>query len=74
MTVAVKSWQNTRRSRFASQIKDSMRQHSANLVAQADTVSHEPIRVALHWHEELEEASRLYFGDHNIEGMLQAPP
>lgn len=24
------------------------------------------------WHEALEEASRLYFGEHNIEGMLKA--
>ncbi|EXK24261.1 FKBP12-rapamycin complex-associated protein [Fusarium oxysporum f. sp. melonis 26406] len=70
MTVAVKSWQNTRRSRFAAQIMDSMQQHSANLVAQADIVSHELIRVALHWREGLEEASRLYSGDHNIEGMF----
>lgn len=74
MTVAMKSWQNTRRSRSAAQIMDSMRQHSANLVAQADTVSHELIRVAVLWHElwheGLEEASRLYFGDHNIEGMF----
>lgn len=23
------------------------------------------------WHEGLEEASRLYFGEHNIEGMLK---
>lgn len=32
------------------------------------------IRVAIlwheMWHEALEEASRLYFGEHNIEGML----
>jgi hypothetical protein len=37
-------------------------------------VSVELIRVAIlwheMWHEALEEASRLYFGDHNIEGML----
>ena len=37
-------------------------------------VSQELIRVAVlwheMWHEGLEEASRLYFGDHNIEGML----
>lgn len=76
LTVAMKSWQNSRRSRSAAQIMDSMRQHSANLVAQADTVSHELIRVAVLWHElwheGLEEASRLYFGDHNIEGMFQA--
>lgn len=76
LTVAMKSSQNSRRSRSAAQIMDSMRQHSANLVAQADTVSHELIRVAVLWHElwheGLEEASRLYFGDHNIEGMFAA--
>lgn len=75
LTVAMKSWPNSRRSRAASQIMDSMRQHSAKLVEQADVVSHELIRVAVLWHElwheGLEEASRLYFGDHNIEGMIQ---
>lgn len=74
LTVAIKSWQNTKRSRSAIQIMDSMRQHSAKLVEQADLVSHELIRVAVLWHElwheGLEEASRLYFGDHNIPGML----
>ncbi|KAF4122215.1 serine/threonine-protein kinase mTOR [Geosmithia morbida] len=74
LTVAMKSWKNTRRSRSAAQIMDSMRQHSANLVAQAELVSHELIRVAVLWHElwheGLEEASRLYFGDKNIEGMF----
>lgn len=74
LTVAMKSWKNSRRSRSAAQIMDSMRQHSANLVAQADLVSHELIRVAVLWHElwheGLEEASRLYFGDQNIEGMF----
>lgn len=37
-------------------------------------MSKELIRVAIlwheMWHEALEEASRLYFGEHNIEGML----
>ena len=37
-------------------------------------VSHELIRVAIlwheMWHEALEEASRLYFGESNVEGML----
>jgi FKBP12-rapamycin complex-associated protein len=74
LTVAMKSAPNTRRSRSAMQIMDSMRQHSARLVEQADIVSHELIRVAVLWHEQwhegLEEASRLYFGDHNIEGMF----
>ena len=74
LTVAMKSWKNSRRSRSAAQIMDSMRQHSAHLVAQAETVSGELIRVAVLWHElwheALEEASRLYFGDQNIEGMF----
>ncbi|RYP21563.1 hypothetical protein DL765_002199 [Monosporascus sp. GIB2] len=74
LTVAMKSAQSSRRSKSAALIMDSMRAHSAKLVEQADTVSHELIRVAVLWHEQwhegLEEASRLYFGDHNIEGMF----
>ncbi|KAI1076860.1 FAT-domain-containing protein [Whalleya microplaca] len=74
LTVAMKSAQSTRRSKSAALIMDSMRAHSAKLVEQADIVSHELIRVAVLWHEQwhegLEEASRLYFGDHNIEGMF----
>ncbi|KAJ8529983.1 hypothetical protein K7X08_036818 [Anisodus acutangulus] len=50
-------------------------QHSGVLVDQAQLVSKELIRVAIlwheMWHEALEEASRLYFGEHNIEGMLK---
>ena len=75
LTVAMKSWQNTKRSKTAAQIMESMRQHSVKLVKQAESVSHELIRVAVLWHElwheGLEEASRLYFGDRNIEGMFQ---
>lgn len=45
------------------------------LSIQAQLVSKELIRVAIlwheTWHEALEEASRLYFGEHNIEGMLK---
>ncbi|KAI1098365.1 FAT-domain-containing protein [Jackrogersella minutella] len=74
LTVAMKSAHSSRRSKSAALIMDSMRAHSARLVEQADTVSHELIRVAVLWHElwheGLEEASRLYFGDHNIEGMF----
>ena len=73
LTVAMKS-SVVRRSHSAAQIMDSMRQHSPLLVEQADRVSHELIRVAVLWHElwheGLEEASRLYFGDHNVEGMI----
>ncbi|KAF5936989.1 hypothetical protein HYC85_024495 [Camellia sinensis] len=45
------------------------------LVLKAQMVSNELIRVAIlwheMWHEALEEASCLYFGEHNIEGMLK---
>jgi FKBP12-rapamycin complex-associated protein len=73
LTVAAKS-NVIRRSQSASNIMESMRQHSPKLVEQAEVVSHELIRVAVLWHElwheGLEEASRLYFGDHNVEGMF----
>ena len=63
LTVAMKS-NVTRRSLSASQIMESMRDHSHKLVEQADIVSRELIRVAVLWHElwheGLEEASRLY--------------
>ncbi|KAI0408502.1 TOR kinase [Xylaria palmicola] len=76
LTVAMKSVQNSRRSKSAALIMDSMRAHSAKLVEQADIVSHELIRVAVLWHEQwyegIEEASRLWFSDRNPEGMFAA--
>ncbi|KAK3073501.1 phosphatidylinositol kinase- protein kinase tor1 [Teratosphaeriaceae sp. CCFEE 6253] len=73
LTVSMKS-DGGNRSRFATRIMNNMRQHSPLLVEQAGLVSHELIRIAVLWHEQwhegLEEASRLYFGDHNIQGML----
>ncbi|KAK5939777.1 phosphatidylinositol kinase- protein kinase tor1 [Knufia obscura] len=73
LTVAMKS-AVARRAQSASHIMDSMRIHSPVLVEQAELVSHELIRVAVLWHElwheGLEEASRLYFGDDDVEGMF----
>ncbi|KAI9026899.1 armadillo-type protein [Hyaloraphidium curvatum] len=73
LTVASKSV-NLARKKAALSIMDKMRTHSATLVDQALLVSQELIRVAIlwheMWHEGLEEASRLYFGDHNVEGMF----
>ncbi|CBX91149.1 hypothetical protein LEMA_P061830.1 [Plenodomus lingam JN3] len=73
LTVSMKS-DVTRRSRSAKELMEAMREHSPKLVEQADLVSHELIRIAVLWHEQwhegLEEASRLYFGDHNIDGMF----
>ncbi|KAG2328397.1 hypothetical protein Bca52824_011125 [Brassica carinata] len=74
LLVACKSISNLRRA-AAQEVVDQVRQHSGALVDQAQLVSHELIRVAIlwheMWHEALEEASRLYFGEHNIEGMLK---
>jgi FKBP12-rapamycin complex-associated protein len=51
-----------------------MKHHSSRLVEQALVVSQELIRVAILWHElwyeGLDEASKFYFAENNIEGML----
>eukprot|EP01113_Clastostelium_recurvatum_P006582 TRINITY_DN1298_c0_g1_i1.p1 TRINITY_DN1298_c0_g1~~TRINITY_DN1298_c0_g1_i1.p1 ORF type:complete len:2380 (+),score=927.36 TRINITY_DN1298_c0_g1_i1:62-7201(+) len=73
LTVASKS-QSPSRLAAARSIMDKMRKHCSVLVDQALLVSQELIRVAIlwheMWHEGLEEASRLYFGDNNVEAML----
>lgn len=74
LTVSIKS-EDRDRSKAATEIMRSMEQHSPNMCRQAALVSHELIRIAVLWHEQwhegLEEASRLYFGDHDIDGMLR---
>ncbi|KAG1342788.1 serine/threonine-protein kinase TOR [Cocos nucifera] len=74
LLVACKSISLLRRE-AALKVVEKIRQHSGILVDQAQLVSKELIRVAILWHElwheALEEASRLYFGEHNIQGMLQ---
>ncbi|KAG5526253.1 hypothetical protein RHGRI_032514 [Rhododendron griersonianum] len=74
LLVACKSISPLRRA-AAQEVVDKVRQHSGVLVDQAQLVSKELIRVAIlwheMWHEALEEASRLYFGEQNIEGMLK---
>eukprot|EP01103_Thecamoeba_quadrilineata_P007525 TRINITY_DN17389_c0_g1_i1.p1 TRINITY_DN17389_c0_g1~~TRINITY_DN17389_c0_g1_i1.p1 ORF type:complete len:1008 (-),score=152.93 TRINITY_DN17389_c0_g1_i1:138-3029(-) len=73
LTVASQS-QSTSRQQAAASILDTLRRTSNNLVEQAMLVSHELIRIAIlwheMWHEGLEEASRMYFGERNVEGML----
>ncbi|XP_046989267.1 serine/threonine-protein kinase mTOR isoform X1 [Schistocerca americana] len=73
LTVATKSASLSRRN-AANKILNSMREHSSLLVSQAILVSDELIRVAILWHElwheGLEEASRLYFGERNVKGMF----
>lgn len=73
LTVASKS-QSLSRKKAALSVLDKMRIHSPILVEQALLVSQELIRVSIlfheMWFEGLEEASRLYFGDHNVDGMF----
>jgi len=58
----------------AESLMTSLRSHSSALVEEALMVSSELIRVAIlwleTWHEGLEEASRLHFGEGNVAGML----
>ncbi len=73
LTVSVKS-DSVSRQRAASTILDKMRIHSPTLVGQSELVSDELIRVAVLWHElwyeGLEDASRLFFGEHNVDKMF----
>ena len=73
LLVACKSQSPARRG-AAMAVVDAVRQHYAALVEQAQLVGGELIRMAIlwheMWHEALEEASRLYFGESNVEGML----
>ncbi|SGZ55137.1 CIC11C00000003613 [Sungouiella intermedia] len=74
LAVAVTS-ESVGRKKAALSIIEKMRIHSPTLVEQSELVSHELIRVAVlwleQWHEGLEEASRLFFGDHNAEKMFE---
>lgn len=74
LTVASKS-ASIARKRAAHKILNSISDHSTILVQQALMCSEELIRVAILWHEQwhegLEEASRLYFGEVNIKGMFE---
>ncbi|KAJ3212943.1 phosphatidylinositol kinase- protein kinase tor1 [Entophlyctis luteolus] len=73
LTIASKS-QNDGRRNAAVGIMNRMRVHSSNLIEQVLLVSEELIRVAIlwveMWHEGLEEASRYYFSDDDVDGML----
>lgn len=73
LTVAIKS-ESVSRQKAALMIIDKMRAHSSVLVDQADMVSSELIRVSVLWHEmwyeALEDASRAYFNDHDVDKMF----
>ncbi len=58
----------------AESLMNSLKAHSNALVEESLMVSSELIRVAILWlelwHEGLEDASRLYYGEGNVSGML----
>jgi len=62
------------RKNSAESLMNSLKEHSSDLVGEALMVSSELIRVAIlwleTWHEGLEDASRLYFVEGNVSGML----
>lgn len=64
----------TERKNSAESLMNTLKARSSELVEQALMVSSELIRVAIlwleTWHEGLEDASRLYFGEGNVSGML----
>ncbi|KAF2294310.1 hypothetical protein GH714_009143 [Hevea brasiliensis] len=68
LLVACKSISNLRRA-AAQEVVDKVRQHSGTTCVKGTN----QVAILWHemWHEGLEEASRLYFGEHNIEGMLK---
>ena len=73
LMVAAKSQNPTRRA-AASSLIEKMRTIHPVLVEHAMIVSNELIRISVlwheMWHEGLEEASRRYFGDKNVNGMF----
>ncbi|GAB9472031.1 FKBP12-rapamycin complex-associated protein [Globisporangium polare] len=73
LSVALKSPLKVRQ-QAAQEIMKKMCEKYEDLVSEALMVSHELIRVAIlwheMWHEGLEEASRLYFGERDVDGMV----
>jgi FKBP12-rapamycin complex-associated protein len=73
VTVASKTSSESRRT-AATKIIGEMRKHDNNLVDEANLVSQEIIRLAITWHEAwhegLEEASRLFFGEKDVDSMM----
>lgn len=62
------------RKNAAESLMNSLKKHSSELVEEALMVSSELIRVAILWleiwHDGLEDASRTYFADGNVNGMI----
>eukprot|EP01062_Namystynia_karyoxenos_P028013 TRINITY_DN2131_c0_g1_i1.p1 TRINITY_DN2131_c0_g1~~TRINITY_DN2131_c0_g1_i1.p1 ORF type:complete len:2623 (+),score=1020.62 TRINITY_DN2131_c0_g1_i1:162-7871(+) len=74
LTVCIRSTHSERRA-AAAHVLTAMREQAAVLVDECEFVGNELIRVAVLWHEQwnegLEEASKLFFGAKDVEGMLR---
>jgi FKBP12-rapamycin complex-associated protein len=74
LTVASKS-HSSARVHAAEKLMDELRRDKSDLTDQALMVSKELIRTAIlwpeMWHEGLEEASKLFFAEKNVHGMLE---
>lgn len=74
LSVATKSRSSSRRT-AAFNILNDMRNHSPELVEQAISVSNELVRVAILWHEQwheaIDDASRLWFGQKDPDAMIE---
>uniref|UniRef100_A0A8R1HG24 non-specific serine/threonine protein kinase n=1 Tax=Caenorhabditis japonica TaxID=281687 RepID=A0A8R1HG24_CAEJA len=75
LTVASKSSDDHRR-RNAQAVLDKMMEYHSKLVKEARLVTEELVRCAILWHEQwhdaLDEASRVYFHDNNVQAMFDA--
>jgi len=73
LTVAFKS-SSEERKRAAGELWNALRAHDPKLIDQASMVATELVRVAIlwqeTWHDSLEDASRQYFGEGNVQAML----
>lgn len=66
--------QQEKRSRAAREILDSLKRDHREIVEQAEMVAHELVRVAIlwteMWFEKLDEASKMYFVERDVDGMI----
>lgn len=64
-----------KRSRAAREILEELKNHHKEIVEQAEMVARELVRVAVLWpelwYEKLEEASKMYFNEHDVDAMVE---
>ncbi|CCD61569.1 Target of rapamycin homolog [Caenorhabditis elegans] len=75
LTVASRS-KDVHRSKNAGTVLEKMMEYHSKLVREASLVTEELVRCAILWHEQwhdaLDDASRVYFHDNNVQAMFDA--